>query len=99
MADDIFSHYERALDEIYYLRGLMAAEARVTEAHLELKSFPKSRRRFAEEAVERQRRCAKGEAEQVYAEFGLTHNRAKSELRRIGAKGTLTRGEWEAGAR
>jgi len=54
MSDEEMANYPRALDEI--------AAARVAEAHLELKSFPTSRRRFAEEAVGRHRRCARGEA-------------------------------------
>lgn len=97
MDDDIMHHYSRALDEIFALRALMAAEARVTEAHLGLKSFPKSRRQFAEEAVERQRRAARGEAQAVYTEWGVTHQRGKRELRAIGASETLTREGWERG--
>ena len=88
-------HYSRALDEIYFLRSLMAAEARVTEAHLELKSFPKSRRGFAEESVERMRRCAQGDAEGVFSEWGDVFGRAQRELRSSRASPTLTRSQWE----
>jgi hypothetical protein len=43
------------------LQRAMAYEARITEAHYEgIKTFPKSRRRFAEEQVERMRMVARG---------------------------------------
>ena len=96
MTDEEHAHYSAALDEIWRLRALMATEARVTEAHLELKSFPKSRRKYAEEAVERQRRCALGESQAVYDEFGTPYRRAQSEMRSIGATDGLTRSSWES---
>lgn len=50
-----------AIDEIYFLRAMLADEAGIIEAHLGYKTFPKSRRRFAEEQVERMKRAAAGE--------------------------------------
>jgi hypothetical protein len=50
-----------AIDEIYFLRAVLADEAAITEAHLDYKTFPKSRRKYAEEQAERMRRMAAGE--------------------------------------
>jgi hypothetical protein len=91
-ADEMLSHYSAALDEIYRLRRALAFEARVVEAHLGLKSFPKSRRRFAEEQVERMRESARGHAERVYA--GRDYWKLDEALRSAGA-GFLTRHQWE----
>lgn len=54
-------NYSRALDEVYRLRTALAVEASITAAHLDLKSFPKSRRTFAEQQVERMRAAARGD--------------------------------------
>ncbi len=87
------AHYSRALDEIHRLRAALAYEAGVTAAHLTLASFPKSRREFAEEQVERMRAAARGEAETAYTIDGW---RKYAALRDAGASETLTRGQWEA---
>lgn len=88
---DILGHYSAALDEIYALRAALAYEARVVEAHLDFKSFPKSRRAIAEEQIERMRTAATHQALSAYE--GLSHR--LDELQRLGA-GTLTRAQWEA---
>ena len=83
--EELTSKYSEALDEIWALRALMAYEARVRDADLELKSFPKSRREIAEQAVERMRRCAAGEALEVNREFGeAMGGRARRELLALG---------------
>ena len=50
-----------AVDEIYALRGILADEAGILEAHLSYKTFPKSRRKFAESQIERMRKAASGD--------------------------------------
>ena len=48
--------------EVTRLREALAYEARVVEAHYEgYKTFPKTRRKYAEEQVERMRRAALGD--------------------------------------
>lgn len=42
-----------------FLRQAINSEARIVEAHLDYKSFPKTRRKIAEEQVERMRRLAR----------------------------------------
>jgi len=84
-----------ALDEIYWLRMQMASEARIIEAHLELKSFPKSRRQFALEQVDRLRRSALGGVQKVISD-SRTFDRARREMRSIGGKETLTMSQWLA---
>lgn len=91
--EQILAYYSAALDEVYRLRRALAAEARVTEAHLTLKSFPKSRRRFAESQVDRMRQAARGDAEAAYAghESWVLDSAAKD----AGMPQTLTRSQWE----
>lgn len=55
------SDLSAAVDEIYFLRALIADEAAIIEAHLDYKTFPKTRRAIAEQQVERLRRVARGE--------------------------------------
>lgn len=86
--------YSKALDEVYRLRRALAYEARVVEAHLGYKTFPKTRRKIAEEQVERMRLCARGEAGVVYA--GVNYTSLNAALRAAGASETLTRAQWEA---
>ena len=79
-----------AIDEIYFLRALLADEAGILEAHLGYKTFPKTRRKFAEEQVVRMRRVAAGEMYDAAREkFD-----APMALRRIGADPTLTNAQW-----
>ncbi|KQM38374.1 hypothetical protein [Microbacterium sp. Leaf203] len=79
-----------ALDEIYELRVLLAAEARILEAHLDYKTFPKSRRDIAEASVERMREGARGAVR--------THNAdgARREFRNVTGGDTLTMHQWQS---
>ncbi len=88
---EILDHYSAALDEIFVLKSALAHEARVIEAHLGLKTFPKSRRAFAEAQIVRMRAAAKGRAHTAYRE---APSRLDS-LRKLGVD-TLTRAQWEA---
>lgn len=63
---DDLARYSAALDEIHRLRNALAYEASVTEAHLDLVTFPKSRRPHADEQVARMRAAARGETRQAY---------------------------------
>jgi hypothetical protein len=91
--EDMLRHYVAALDEIYRLRVALATEARITKAHLLLKTFPASRRTIAEEQVERMERAARGETADAYpcSPFRVD----KEMLRLAGAPTTLTRAAWE----
>ena len=84
----IQDRYSRAIDEIYALRALLARNARIIEAHLEYRTFPKSRRKVGWEQVETMRAAARGEAEP--ADFS-----AFRELKSVDADGTLTNWQWE----
>ena len=88
------SELTRALDEIYELRRLAAYEARVLEAHLDYKSFPKSRRTVAEDQVERLRRAARGGAS--LATSGISYLSLDGCLKSAGAETSLTRHAWLA---
>jgi hypothetical protein len=79
-----------AVDEIYFLRALLADEADILEAHLALKTFPKSRRAYAEEQLERMRFAAAGNVMDVLRS-GFS---AQIALRRAGIVGTLTNDQW-----
>lgn len=79
-----------AVDEIYFLRALLADEADVLEAHLDYKTFPKTRRKYAEEQLDRMRRAAKGE---MYAAARERFD-APMAFRRLGVKETLTNHDW-----
>lgn len=87
------SHYSAALDEIFRLRTALAFEALVTEAHLGYRTFPKTRRRYAEEQAERMRECARGQALTAFA--GRSWQSLRTGLREAGAAETLTREQWE----
>lgn len=90
----MLDHYSAALDEIYELRRALAYEARVVEAHYEdFKTFPKSRRRIAEEQVQRMRKAASGHAELAYA--GTPHYSLDASAKEAMPNG-LSRGQWEA---
>lgn len=81
--------YSAALDEVYRLRTALEYEARVTEAHLTLKSFPKSRRVFAEDQVQRMRDAARGDRRCYRGVLDLSWRQCQ------GAIGTLTRWRFE----
>lgn len=87
------AHYSRALEEIHRLRSALAYEAGVTAAHLTLAGFPKSRRKYAENQVERMRAAARGEAASAYND--VSHLSLGHTLREAGASETLTRWQWE----
>jgi hypothetical protein len=95
MNDELLS---RALDEIYLLRLLLASEARILEAHLDYKSFPKSRRRFAEESVERMRDAVRGEAAKAVRDVSRNAHvdTAKREYKNVYGSQTLTLSQWVA---
>jgi hypothetical protein len=90
---NVIGHYSDALDEIYELRAALAYEARILEMHLAFKTFPKSRRRMAEQQIDRMRGAVSGPAGRpgVY----LAHPSRFTELRRLGVKG-FTMAEWES---
>ncbi|WP_086847022.1 hypothetical protein [Amycolatopsis kentuckyensis] len=90
---EMFDHYMRALDEIYRLRRILAHQARVTEVHLDFKTFPKSRRDVALRQVEQARLSATGHSEQIIAEIN------PRSLEDLGLPRGLSRGQWEAGLR
>lgn len=94
MADTIDPHYSRALDEIYELRAALAYEARVIEAHLQLATFPKSRRRMAEEQIARMRAACRGEVRASY--WSVSPGVRQGLMTAAGASPSLTRGQWEA---
>lgn len=91
--DALLPYYSAALDEVHRLRRALAREARIVEAHLDLKSFPKSRRVFAEEQVQRMRQSARGAAQLAYA--GVDYQVMDGCMRMAGAASTLTRDQWE----
>jgi hypothetical protein len=82
----------RALDEIYALRTLLAYEAAVRAADLELRSYPKSRREIAEHAIQRMRGAARGEEWLPY----ITERARRSARAAAGMPDTLTRHSWRA---
>jgi hypothetical protein len=90
--DQGISDLSVAVDEIYALRVMLADEAAILEAHLEYKTFPKSRRVFAEQQIERMRTAARGD----YKEAARPNKIPNSQwtLKNIGAKPTLTNHEW-----
>lgn len=92
--EDMLKHYSAALDEIYRLRRALAYEAGVTAAHLELKTFPKSRAYPAQQQVERMRRSARGEVQEAY---GPVYPWAlQSAMEDAGMTRGLSRAQWEA---
>lgn len=79
-----------AVDEIYFLRALLADEADIIDAHLGYKTFPKSRRKFAEEQIERMRAAASGDMNAARREkFDSTQA-----FRRLGIDDSLTNSQW-----
>lgn len=90
---DPMKAYSEALDEIWRLRGLLAVEAGILEAHLALKGFPKSRRAHAEAQVDRMLRAAQGQSSRVYYEHPGLRVRAARHAAHIPE--TLTRAAWE----
>lgn len=85
------SNYSMALDEIYFLRGVLADEARILDGHLNFKMFPLSRRRIAEQQVLRMRGLAAGLAEEWTRE-GFS---PKEALKEAEIEDCLTRSQWE----
>lgn len=85
--------YSAALDEIYMLRRAMAYEADVLEVHLDYKTFPKTRRKIAEDSVKRMRAAARGWGGHSWA--GTSYLSLRSAFKKAGARETLTRHDWE----
>lgn len=79
-----------ALDEVHTLRQLAAYEARLTEASLEYKSFPKSRREFHEGQVERLRDIASGEYGRAQVKVDSLQAVRQEHVRLMGHDVTLT---------
>lgn len=79
-----------ALDEIYFLRAMLADEAGIIEAHLGYKTFPKTRRKYAEAQIERMKKAAAGDMQ------GARREKFNSDLAliRIGVDPTLTNFMW-----
>ena len=92
MNDTELTHYNAALDEIYLLRVALAYEAEVLNAHLDYKTFPKSRRVFAERQIARMRAAASGRAQTEYDE--VPDRSLEISKRRLGIT-TFTREQWE----
>lgn len=86
---DLFSD---ALDEVFRLRSALAYEAVVLREHLTFKTFPKSRRRYGEDQVERMFTAARGKVNHAY---GMTsHMSIDHWMREAVAPKQLTVGEW-----
>ena len=81
------------LDEVYFLRHILACEARILEGHLDYKTFPKTRRPYAEASVERMRVAAKGGAVGLFRE-PRPYQHSKREMEAIGGEQTLTLSQW-----
>lgn len=88
--DSGISDLSIAVDEIFFLRAILADEAAIIEAHLGYATFPKSRRVVAEQQVERLRRIANGEMWTAIREK-FDQQRA---LRTAGAPVSLTNAAW-----
>jgi hypothetical protein len=84
--------YSEAITELYSLRGWFAIEARIIDEHLAMKSFPKSRRSYAEDQKERFAVLAAGKR----AHFGANQHSLDGALRAAGADPKLSRAEWES---
>lgn len=82
------------LDEVYRLRLALAYEALVTRAHLGYKTFPKTRRAFAERQIERMQQSSRGEAFKAY--YPISHLVMDTARREARMPSTLTRAAWEA---
>lgn len=83
-----------ALDEIYELRRLCAYEASVREADLDYATYPKSRRKVAEDRIERLRKAACGHVDVAVA--GTSSLSLRASFLAAGAKQTMTRSQWES---
>ncbi|BDZ52356.1 hypothetical protein GCM10025867_51640 (plasmid) [Frondihabitans sucicola] len=81
-----------ALDEVYALRMLMAMNAVVTEATLDYKSFPKSRRSFSEHQAVVMRAAASGDHQAAYVEAHQHHG--KQILEEVAGDSCMTNGQW-----
>lgn len=86
-----YSDISVAIDEIYALRALLANEADILRAHLDFKTFPKSRRAFAEQQIERMILAASGDYQRAQAHKDYDGKRA---LSRMGIDNILTNGQW-----
>lgn len=86
--------YSEAVTEIYSIRGLFAVEARLMDAHLAMKTFPKSRRSFAGEQARGFAALAAGKT----VRHGSSGMSLASAGRDAGMSPTLSRAEFETAA-
>lgn len=93
-SEPTLENYSLALDEIFRLRRALAHEAAILVVHTEYATFPKSRRKIAENQISRMALSARGGAEAAYA--GMNQESLRSSLIEAGASQTLTRAQWEA---
>ncbi|WIE80843.1 hypothetical protein [Curtobacterium sp. MCSS17_016] len=84
--------YSEAITELYSLRGWFAIEALLIDEHLAMKSFPKSRRKYAED--QRDRLAALAAGKRVH--YGVNRHSLDGALRQAGAEPTLSRAAWES---
>jgi hypothetical protein len=84
--------YSEAITELYSLRGWFAIEAHIIDKHLAMKSFPKSRRSYAEDQRDRFAALAAGQR----AHDDVNHQSLGGALRQAGAEPALSRAEWES---
>ncbi len=84
--------YSEAITELYSLRGWFAIEALIIDAHLAMKSFPKSRRSYAADQRDRFALLAAGKR----VHHGVNRNSLDGALRQAGAEPTLSRAVWES---
>lgn len=89
---DMLALLTGALDEVYALRVLMAMNAVVTEATLDYKSFPKSRRAFSEHQVAVMRAAASGDHKAAYIE--AHQHRGPQILEEVAGDSCMTNGQW-----
>lgn len=90
--EELLRYYSAALDEVYRLRAALAHEREVRRADLALKTYPKSRRSVAIQAMDRMVMAANGFASNAYAHPEID---LKAALRAVGADECLTRSQWE----
>lgn len=90
---NMLNGYSAALDEVFRLRQLCAYEALGHRASLDYATFPKSRRRVAQDSVTRLQRAARGESASVTAP--LSWQVLRHALREAAAPEGLTRSSFE----
>jgi hypothetical protein len=92
--DALLDAYSAALDEVYRLRTVLALQAMGQAADLSMKTFPKSRRGWAEKRITECQDAACGQSSRVLA--GKDSNVLRAARTHAGVPQTLTREQWEA---